>query len=91
MGNFLVTVGESSTAEWSPLDILNSIYELRLENSVTNAVVLLRIFLTVGVGVASSERNSKLRFIKTHLRSSMGNLRLTNVAVLSIEHEMTER
>ena len=47
--------------------------------------------LTLGVSVASSERSpSKHTLIKTHLRSSTGQLRLTNLVILSVEHDMTE-
>ena len=44
IGTFLVAVREWSTAEWSPLELLNSIYKWRLENSVPEVDVLLGIF-----------------------------------------------
>ena len=51
----------------------------------------LQIFLMLPVTVASNERSfSKLKIIKNYLRSSMGQERLTNLAILSIEHEMTD-
>ena len=76
----------------SPLELLNFIYKSRLESSVPNLVVLLRIFLTLGTSVATSERSfSKLKLIKTHLRSTMGQLRLTNLSIVSIEHEVAEQ
>ena len=39
--------------------------------------------------MASSERSfSKLKLIKNHLRSTMGQLRLSNLAILSIKQEI---
>lgn len=73
-----------------PLDLLKFIQQYRLENSVPNIVILLRIFLTIAISVASCERSfSKLKLIKNYLRSSMSNLRLQNLAILSIEQEIT--
>ena len=53
-----------------------------------NLRVALRLLLTVGVSVASCERSfSKLKLIKTYLRNTMGQERLSNLALLSIESE----
>ena len=53
--------------------------------------ILLRVFLTKAVSMASCERIfSKLKLIKNYLRSTMINHRLTNLAILSIEREYTE-
>ena len=59
-------------------------------HSVTSAFdevcTALLLFLTVPVTVATAERSfSKLKMIKTHLRSSMGQERLGGLATLSIE------
>ena len=49
--------------------------------------VALRILLTIPVTVASAERSfSKLKLIKTYLRSTMSDERLSSLAVLSIEN-----
>lgn len=73
-----------------PLDLLKFIQQYRLENSVPNIIILLRIFLTIAISVASSERSfSKLKLIKNYLRSTMSDLRLQNLAILSIEQEIT--
>jgi len=54
-----------------------------------NFYIALRTLLTIPVTVASGERSfSKLNLIKTYLRSSMGQERLNNLAILSIEHEV---
>ena len=52
---------------------------------------MLRIFLTIAVSVATCERSfSKLKLIKNYLRSTMSTLRLRNLAMLSIERELTD-
>ena len=51
-----------------------------------NLRTALQILLTVSVSVASCERSfSKLKLIKTYLRSTMTQERPTNLAILSIE------
>ena len=60
-------------------------------NSVPNKVIMLRIFLTIAVSVATCERSfSKLNLINNYLRSSMGTLRLRNLVTLSIEQQLTD-
>ena len=70
----------------SPINILN--YIKRLE-SFSNACIVFRILLTIPVTVASAERSfSKLKLIKSYLRSIMLQERLSELAILSIEKEM---
>jgi hypothetical protein len=58
-------------------------------NSFTNAFVAYRIMLTIPVTVASAERSfSKLKLIKSYLRSTMSQQRLNGLALLAIEKEM---
>jgi len=60
-------------------------------NSVPNIVIMLRIFITIAVSVATCDRNfSKLKLIKNYLRSSMSTLRMRNLAILSIEQQLTD-
>jgi len=69
----------------SPLERLQFIQKYNLGNSVPNVAIMLRIFLTIAVSVATCERSfSKLKLIKNYLRS-MSSLRLRNLAKLSIE------
>ncbi|XP_049792308.1 uncharacterized protein LOC126199434 [Schistocerca nitens] len=60
-------------------------------NFVPNVNIALRILLTLPVTVASGERGfSKLKLIKTYLRSTMSQTRLNDLAAISIEHELAE-
>ncbi|KAL5166612.1 Zinc finger MYM-type protein 1 [Glycine soja] len=69
-----------------PIYILNYIKRI---NSFPNAYIVYRIMLTIPISVASAERNfSKLKIIKTYLRSTMSQQRLNKLALLSIEKEM---
>ena len=52
-----------------------------------NMWVALRIFATLPVTVAADERNfSKLKLIKTYLRSTMMQTRLCGLSIISINH-----
>ena len=53
-----------------------------------NLRTALQILLTISVSVASCERSfSKLKLIKTYLRSTMCQERLSNLAILSVEKD----
>ena len=72
--------------ENTPINVLN--YLKRLD-SFPNAYIAYRILLTIPVTVASAERSfSKLKLIKSYLRSTMSQERLSGLAILSIEKEM---
>ena len=73
------------------VELLQFIQKYNLGNSVSNIVIMLRIFLTIAVSVATCERSfSKLELIKNYLRSSMSTLRLRNFATLSTEQQLTD-
>lgn len=75
----------------TPTQMLNYIIKNNLTHSVPNASVALRILLTMPVSVASAERTfSKLKLIKNYLRSSMGQQRLDNLAIISIESDLLD-
>ena len=74
--------------DYTPIDILNYIKRL---DSFPNTCIAYRILLTIHVTVASAERSfSKLKLIKSYLRSTMSQERLSGLAILSIENEMLE-
>ncbi|XP_018395118.1 PREDICTED: zinc finger MYM-type protein 1-like [Cyphomyrmex costatus] len=73
----------------TPLETLNFIRKNNLENTLLNVWIALRILLTIPITVASGERSfSKLKLIKTYLRSFMTQERLNSLALLSIENEL---
>uniref|UniRef100_A0A8C3S7H5 TTF-type domain-containing protein n=1 Tax=Chelydra serpentina TaxID=8475 RepID=A0A8C3S7H5_CHESE len=65
--------------------------ELKMTILFPNVFVALRILLTLPVTVASGERSfSKLKLIKTHLRSTMTQERLVGLATISTEHDLAQ-
>ena len=62
-----------------------------LQELLPNLAVALRILLTVPVTVASGGRSfSRLKLIKTFLRSMMSQDRLVGLAILSIENDVVQ-
>ena len=76
-----------------PLDLLNSLYQYKLENLFPNICVSLRVFLlTIPATAASAERFfSKLKLAKNYLCSTMSQDRLVDLARLSIESEIARK
>ena len=69
----------------SPLQLLSFIVTFG-EDVFQNLRISLQILLTIAVSIASCERSfSKLKIILSYLRASMGQDRLSNLALLSIE------
>jgi hypothetical protein len=65
------------------IDILNYIKRL---DSFSSACIAYRILLTIFVKVASAERSfSKLKLIKSYLRSTISQERLNELAILLVE------
>jgi len=76
----------------APLAVLQFIQKYNLGNAAPNIVIMLRIFVTIAVSVATCEGSfSKLKLIKNYLRSSMSVLRLRNLATLFIEQQLTDK
>ena len=68
-----------------PFELLSTIRKFRLEEIFPNVCIGLRMFCTLPVTVASAERSfSKLKLVN-FLRSTMGQERLSDLAMLSIE------
>ena len=79
---------DEQIANWTPLDLLQWVYKWKLQESLTNFVVKLRLFLTITVSTASCERSfSKLKLIKMYQRPTMSQERLRNLPILSIERD----
>ena len=75
----------------SPIDVLNFLSKNSLLEVFPNLTIALQLFCTLPVSVASAERSfSKLKLIKTRLRSTMTEQRLSSLAILSIEHELAK-
>ena len=82
---------ETQTWKEGQLQLLKFIQKNNHGNSVPNIVIRLRIFLTISVSVATCEMSfSKLKLIKNYLISTMSTLRLRNLAMLSMEQQLTD-
>ena len=69
-----------------PFELLSTIKKFSLEEIFPNVCIGLRMFCTLPVTVASAERSfSKLKLVKNFLRSTTGQERLSDLAMLSIE------
>jgi hypothetical protein len=72
-----------------PLDILNF---LKQHDYFPNAIIAYRVLLTILVTVASAEQSfSKLKLLKSYLRSTMTQERLNSFATIAIESKMLEK
>ncbi|XP_076951807.1 uncharacterized protein LOC143625326 [Bidens hawaiensis] len=72
----------------SPFDALNNIKRL---GYFPNAINAYKMLLTIPVTMASAERSfSKLKLLKSYLRSTMSQERLNELAMISIENEILE-
>ena len=75
----------------TPLDLLSFIVSYG-EDVFSNLRIALQIVITIAVSIASCERSfSKLKLILSYLRASMGQDRLDNLALLSMERETFEK
>uniref|UniRef100_A0A8C6WU32 TTF-type domain-containing protein n=1 Tax=Neogobius melanostomus TaxID=47308 RepID=A0A8C6WU32_9GOBI len=73
----------------SPFEMLNHIYKENVLDVYPNLSIALRLLLTLPVTVASGERSfSALKLIKTYLRTTMSQERLSALALLSIEQKV---
>lgn len=71
-----------------PLNLLNFMYEFGHEQVFPAIATAIKLLLTIAVSIASCERSfSKLKLIMTHLRSQLGQTKLSDLAILSIEKE----
>jgi hypothetical protein len=74
-----------------PQNILNFMKKFNMVDLYPYIWVSLRILLNMQVSVASDERSfSKLKLIKTYLRSPMSQERLSSLSTLSTENTVTQ-
>jgi hypothetical protein len=72
-----------------PIEILRFLKE---HGCFPNATIAYRVLLTIPVTIASAERSfSKLKLLKTYLRSTMTEERLNDLAIIALEGEMLEK
>lgn len=91
LANELKMLASLLTSQSTAIGALKFIQDNKLSHAVPNAAVALRILLTIPITVASGERSfSKLKLIKTYLRSTMSQDRLNSLALLSIERKIVE-
>lgn len=78
--------------QMTSMELLKFMYEKRLTELKPNMWVALRICASLPVTVASAERSfSKLKLIKTFLRSTMVQERLNGLAIISINHVVSQQ
>ena len=72
------------------LEVLN--YLKQMDGCYPNAWIAYKILLTIPVTVASAERSfSKLKLIKSYLRSTMSQEKLNGLAMMSIEKYLADK
>ncbi len=75
----------------SLLELITFMHDTDLSEIYPNFWTALRIALTLPVTVAQAERSfSKLKLIKSYLRSTMSQQRLNGLAIISINHSIED-
>ena len=74
------------------MDLFKLLVDSHMTASVPELTTVCALFLTLPVTVSSAERSfSKLKLIKTYLRSSMAQDRLDELALLAIERDAAQK
>ncbi|XP_034081663.1 uncharacterized protein LOC117552398 [Gymnodraco acuticeps] len=74
------------------MELLTFLHEKKQTEMYPNLWVALRISATLPVTVAAAERSfSKLKLVKTYLRASMGQERLSGLSIISINHVVSKQ
>ena len=85
----MTMVGKELFGTVLSLNLLNLIYQKGLQNIFPQTCIALRILITIPVSVAEGERIfSKLSVVKNHLRSTIGQERLSHLILMSCEHDL---
>ena len=85
----LMSLSSRFTENLDPGNALKYLYANDLDEIYANVSITLRILLTLPITVASAKRSfSKLKIIKNYLRLTMGEERLNNLAMISIENKI---
>ena len=85
----LSNLSETLFEKVTSLDLLNKIFEKGLQNLFPQTCIALRIFVSIPVSVSQGGCSfSKLALVKNCLRSTMGQDRLSALAVLSLERDL---
>jgi hypothetical protein len=72
-----------------PIDVVDFVMKNDLQEVFPNVITTYCLLLTIPVSIASCERSfSKLKLIKNYIRSTMSQMRLTGLSLLSIEQEI---
>lgn len=80
------------SSNMTAFELLSFLCEKNLEELYPNLWIALRIGVTLPVTVASAERSfSKLKIIKSYLRSTMSQEHLSGLAIMSINHDMGKK
>ena len=87
----ICNVGNCLFGEMTSYQLLNAIYSKGIESIFPQVCIALRIFVSIPVSVAGGERSfSKLSLVKSCLRSTMLQERLTALVMLSAERELAK-
>ncbi|MEL7309566.1 MAG: hAT transposon family protein, partial [Pseudomonadota bacterium] len=88
--NELTVLSLNVPKEASAHEVFKYLVSRRLSESYVNSTTALRFFsCSIPVTVASAEHSfSRLKLIKTFLRSTMSQFRLNDLALVSIEHDV---
>ena len=72
-----------------PIDVVDFIVKNDLQEVFPNVITTYFLLLTIPVSIASCERSfSKLKLINNYIHSTMSQMRLTGLSLLSIEQEI---
>lgn len=85
----LETLHPTFPSDGTSLALLNAINKMQLQSIFGKVCIALRSFCTLPITVAAGEKVfSKLKQIKSYLRSTMSQERLNNLAILSVENKL---